>query len=223
MAKAILSLVLLLSFTLSRGQECCPCGSTDAECFIPFTKGRTDVRVDGPYGSTCTSILSSLKDYDNNPSACRANILDSTYERCCGDSEPDPNDYVWLAEIPTEAPGSDVGETACLLDPSRCGNDVCDLCWRTKEFPQKWATVTASLYIPGNPTCRDLYYLGRAGAIPNRICRPLQDYYEDPCGCPTKGGSGGGSSNPSVGGSSSAKGLASSHAKAMAVLLVLLL
>jgi len=81
-------------------------------------------------------------------------------------------------------------------------NDPCEVCYKDNSFPSKPFTVTAILYMPGNPTCEDLFYMGRQGSIPNRLCYPLQDYMQGPCGCDGSGGGGGGSP-PSGGGGGS--------------------
>jgi len=59
---------------------------------------------------------------------------------------------------------------------------VCHVCHNGK-FPRRPNTVTAVLYMPGKYTCKDLYYMGRAGKILDRLCNPLQDYFQQPCGC----------------------------------------
>jgi hypothetical protein len=63
------------------------------------------------------------------------------------------------------------------------GNEPwCDICLN-KSYPAKPYTITTVAYMPGNPTCMDLYWMGRTGNIPGAICYPLQLYMQSPCGC----------------------------------------
>jgi hypothetical protein len=78
----------------------------------------------------------------------------------------------------------------------------CDLCL-DGSYPNRPNTVTAILYMEGNPTCHQLYHMGRTGNIPDRLCNPLVDFFQAPCGCGTSSNNGGGSSN---GGATSASG-----------------
>jgi hypothetical protein len=59
---------------------------------------------------------------------------------------------------------------------------VCSLC-HDGSFPKKPYTYAAILGIQGNPTCEDLYWMGLVGAITDQLCKPLQNYYDTPCGC----------------------------------------
>lgn len=102
------------------------------------------------------------------------------YRRSCCDPTYNPLPVV---QSPTASPGSNYPQ----------GNEpVCDLCM-DGSYPTKPNTVTAVLYIPGNPTCQDLYWMGLSGNIADYMCYPLQDYMQEPCGCitntaPTGGG-----------------------------------
>jgi hypothetical protein len=58
----------------------------------------------------------------------------------------------------------------------------CDLC-KNGHFPGNPYMMTAIAYVPGNPTCMDLYWMGRTGNVPGSICWPLQNFMEKPCGC----------------------------------------
>jgi hypothetical protein len=58
----------------------------------------------------------------------------------------------------------------------------CPLC-PNYRFPKKPYTITTVQYIPGNPTCQDLHFMGISGQIPGALCYPLQLYMRGPCGC----------------------------------------
>jgi hypothetical protein len=58
----------------------------------------------------------------------------------------------------------------------------CDLC-DGGVYPGNPFTITVVAYIPGNPTCADLYWLGRTGNIPGGVCAPLRSFMRMPCGC----------------------------------------
>jgi hypothetical protein len=65
----------------------------------------------------------------------------------------------------------------------------CDLC-SNGGYPGKPNTVTAIIYMPGNPSCHQLYHMGRTGNIPDKLCNPLVDFFHQPCGCAAQGTSG---------------------------------
>lgn len=58
----------------------------------------------------------------------------------------------------------------------------CDLC-ANGQYPEEPYTVAAIAYLPGNPTCADLYWMGRTGNIPQALCYPIQNFMVNPCGC----------------------------------------
>jgi hypothetical protein len=63
----------------------------------------------------------------------------------------------------------------------------CDLCkpgdGPNGQYPLKPNTITAIAYVPGNPSCADLYWMGRTGNLPAAMCYPLQNFMLEPCGC----------------------------------------
>jgi hypothetical protein len=145
---------------------CCLCD----ECYFPAS-GRDNLNVD-EFGTTCYEQLLSMADNDNastNGSGECTKLINLHRRRCC-DSSFVPID---IAIAPTPAPVTNL----------RPGSEpYCDLC-RDGRFPGLPRTVTAVLYIPGNPTCELLYYMGRRGLVEDRLCNPMQDYLEAACGC----------------------------------------
>ena len=58
----------------------------------------------------------------------------------------------------------------------------CDLCFN-KQFPGKPYTITSVQYVDGNPTCSDLFWMGKFGHIEDDMCYPLTIWMQEPCGC----------------------------------------
>jgi hypothetical protein len=145
---------------------CCLCD----ECYFPAS-GRDKLNVD-EFGTTCYEQLLSMADTENSSTngsgQCQKQIA-LHRKRCC-DSSYNPID---IAIAPTPAP---------VINLPYGSEPYCDLC-TDGRFPGKPKTVTAVLYIPGNPKCELLYYMGRRGLIEDRLCNPVQDYLEDACGC----------------------------------------
>lgn len=80
---------------------------------------------------------------------------------------------------------------AVPTDPPRvnfpAGNyPYCDLC-KNGQYPKSPYSVATIASIPGNPTCSDLYWMGRSNNIPASICYPVQNFLEEPCGCRPEG------------------------------------
>lgn len=59
---------------------------------------------------------------------------------------------------------------------------LCQICF-SGSYPSKPYTITSVMYLPGNPTCHDLYEMGKSGLIDPTLCYPLQLYMQKPCGC----------------------------------------
>jgi hypothetical protein len=156
------------TYTVSAQYEefCCLCD----ECNFPAS-GREYLNVDED-GTTCYDQFLSMADTENastnGSGACRSQI--ALHRRRCCDPDFDPID---IAVAPTPAP---------VINLPYGSEPFCDLC-PDGRFPGIPKTVTAVLYIPGNPTCEILYYMGRRGLIEDRLCNPVQDYLEEACGC----------------------------------------
>lgn len=162
---------------------CCLCQGC-AQPLIP----RGNIFVDSR-GTTCNALALEMADPSNhirqgNPACMQLKAWH--YDRCCNPNHhPTP-----ILQEPTTSPGN-----AYPQGPFQ----PCDLC-RDGSFPRNPTTITAILGMPGNPSCRDLYWLALRGNIEDRICRPMQNYYEVPCGCiaDSGGNNGGGAPDPST-------------------------
>jgi hypothetical protein len=145
---------------------CCLCD----ECYFPAS-GRDNLNVD-QFGTTCYEQLLSMADTENSSTngsgECTKQIA-LHRNRCCN-SAYTPID---IAIAPTPAP---------VINLPFGSEPFCNLC-TDGRFPGKPKTVTAVLYIPGNPKCELLYYMGQRGLIEDRLCNPMQDYLEEACGC----------------------------------------
>jgi hypothetical protein len=167
--------VLLLTVVLSRtaivsadywDELCCLCD----ECDFPAS-GRENLNVD-QFGTTCYDQLLNMADTENsstNGSAECAKQINLHRDRCCNRNSV----VIDIAVAPTPAP---------QVNLPYGDEPYCDLC-EDGRFPGLPRTVTAVLYIQGNPTCELLYYMGRRGLIQGRLCNPIQDYLEAGCGC----------------------------------------
>jgi hypothetical protein len=147
-------------------QLCCLCD----ECDFPAS-GRENLNVD-QFGTTCYDQLLDMADTENgstNGSAECAKQINLHRDRCCN-SNFVPID---IAVAPTPAP---------VVNLPYGDEPLCDLC-HDGTFPGLPRTVTAVLYIDGNPTCELLYYMGLHGLIEGHLCNPIQDYLAEGCGC----------------------------------------
>ena len=171
MMKYLLTLLLLATANAQapnyEEDYCCLCPNCGPRA-NPYTE------VDSQ-GTICATLGSEMRDpqsiYQPGNDACKNAIKDHR-DRCC-----DPN-YSGPAIAQSNAEPEDPSDNYPQGTEPNC--DVCI----DGSFPKKPHTITAVLYLPGNPTCEDLYYMGRTGNIPSRLCYPLQDYMVDPCGCP---------------------------------------
>lgn len=169
--------VYLLAFLILRavhGDEdlglCCLCSG----CGPPI---RYDEKVDDK-GNTCGLLAMQMADPTNDSSQGQSNcqsLQNLHYDRCCNaDFDPDP-----IAQAPTLSPGSkfEYGPYA-----------PCNLCL-DGSLPTIPNALTAVVGIPGTPTCKDLYWIAKRGNIEGRMCRPMQNYFQSPCGCVKSTGS----------------------------------
>jgi hypothetical protein len=145
---------------------CCLC----EECEGPVGNRGTNVYVNA-FGKTCNDLTLEMADPFNGSRAgnriCRS--LQDEFRSTCCDPNFTPPDIVQIPNIPINY---------VPFGP----NPRCDLC-HDGAFPSKPHTVTAVLGIPGNPTCEELYWLARRGHVTDQMCKPLQDYMDEPCGC----------------------------------------
>jgi len=121
------------------------------------------------YGLTCGGLELNMTGV-YSPGSAECADLQGKYRKSCCDATYTP---IPVEQPPTPPPGSSYPQ----------GNEpICDICL-DGSFPTKPFSVTAVLYISDNPKCEDLFWMGRAGTIPGRLCYPLQDYMQVPCGC----------------------------------------
>jgi hypothetical protein len=146
---------------------CCLCD----DCFGP-DPSKYDFRVDSDqYGvKTCVELDYQMSVNLAPTSNTCTSERDAAYNCCCTgatsgcSSEEAP---------PTPAPRSNFP----------AGNEpFCSLCING-QFPLNPYTVTAVAYIPGNPSCQDLYWMGQTFNIPSALCYPIQNFMAEPCGC----------------------------------------
>jgi len=121
-------------------------------------------------GDTCNTMSLKMARESAGSSTCSSNI--GRYRNSCCNANSTP-----------KAVAQSQQKAANPISSYKKGNEpTCHVCADGK-FPRNPNVVTAILYMPGNPKCEDLYYMGRQGSIPDRLCNPLQDYFQQPCGC----------------------------------------
>lgn len=171
MMKQALFFVLasLLSSIVSAQNECCLCDGCygvhsskfDFELYSSHFKKQM----------SCVSLDWELTDnVAKGSGVCNAEI--AQWRGCCC-SAGNSNGCNSLERQPTEPPRVNLP----------AGNyPYCDLC-KNKQFPLNPYNVATIASVPGNPTCGDLYWMGRSNNIPASICYPIQNFLEDSCGC----------------------------------------
>ena len=181
--RSLLLVVLSSSaFAGTYDQLCCLCDG----CKAPVN-GRGTKHVD-QYGKTCNSVMLEMADKFSPYSSQCTSSVSSYRQRCCDASY----NAAPVAQAPTPSPASSYPQGSY---------PKCTLC-HSGQFPEKPTTLTAILGIPGNPTCRDLYYMGIKGQISDQLCNPMQDYMDAPCGCYDKTPNPNASSNSATAGGS---------------------
>jgi len=179
----LLALVLLLSTVSAEDPLCCVC-----EGCASYPSDRGGLYIDS--GVTCGSLeLEMATQYEPGDSTCTS-LVNQYRDTCCN------------ADITPSSVSQPQASTDKYDEYPQGEHAYCELCWKDSSFPTKPYTVNAILYIDGYPTCEDLYYMGHTGNIPDRLCYPLQDAMQGPCGCGLGGGGedSDGHGNPSSGG-----------------------
>ena len=145
---------------------CCLCD----DCYLA-THNRGDFFID-ENGLTRNKLALEMADPENESikgnSACRR--LQNAFRKSCCDPNFQPPE---VTQAPTSAP---------VVNISFGNEPLCNVCEHA-NLPGLPKTVTAVLYIDGNPTCEQLYYMGLRGLIEDCLCIPLQDYLVEGCGC----------------------------------------
>lgn len=119
---------------------CCLCN----ECY-PSVAGRGSMTVTTA-GLTCDDVALTMADptkYPANSDQCRS--MKRQYRRTCCKAKYEPIP-VMAVPAPPKIPNLKPGQ-----------EPWCDLC-PDGTYPGRPNTVTAVLYIPGNPTCHELYW-----------------------------------------------------------------
>lgn len=183
-------LLTLLVSLIAADQDiglCCLCD----KCNSPL-QSRLTLAVDSR-GYTCNALALDMADTANHirvgNAACRQ-LKAQHYDRCCNPRHnPTP-----IAQGPTVSPGASF---------PRGPFSPCNLC-ANGQRPANPGTVVAVLNYPDVKSCIGLYWAGLNGYFEDRICRPLRNFYEVPCGCNVAPGNNGGAAPVqviSVGGS----------------------
>lgn len=141
-AAALLVVAALLAPVVSG--LCCLCD----DCFST-AGGRASLLVTST-GDTCNSIM--LKMAKTSGGTC-SGYKSQHYNACCN---PNFNPPQIAQQARDSRTSSDSKEAVRPM-----GNEPeCDLC-EDGSFPGTPNTVTAVLYLTGNPTCEDLYWMGK--------------------------------------------------------------
>jgi hypothetical protein len=165
----LLSLALTLSFNNALDDEycfLCPSGQYPV---------KPNLLLDAN-GRTCQTLDAQMfnpSNYGPGQRDGRCSALQSQYRNCCcnaGSNCAQPRQNPRPAPTPPQNNLPMGNEPACSLCPNY-------------KFPGKPYTITTVQYIPGNPTCQDLHFMGQAKQIPGALCYPLQLYMRVPCGC----------------------------------------
>ncbi|GAX28999.1 hypothetical protein FisN_1Hh003 [Fistulifera solaris] len=179
------SLSIIFAFALASRTKadeeiglCCLCDSCG-----PPVSGRATLAVDSQ-GTTCQQLVIDMADPTNiqqGNQLCRQ-LQGQWYDHCCN---PNHTPSI-IAQNPTVSEGASY--------PSGPYSS-CNLC-ENGQYPSLDQTLVAVLDFPNVNTCKELYWWAKQGNFEDRMCRPIQNYFAEPCGC-------GSSSSSNQGGTSS--------------------
>ena len=171
------SLIVSLASTVAADEDiglCCLCDSCG-----PALSGRSNLAVNNQ-GYTCQKLIIDMADPTNSikqgNAACRQ-LQGRWYDHCCNPSHKPTT----IAQSPTVSPGNQYPKGKY---------SKCDLCL-DGSYPSMDKTLVAVLDFPNVNTCKELYWWARNGNFEDRMCRPIQNYFKEPCGCNNGGQSGG--------------------------------
>jgi len=139
---------------------CCMCGG----CWHPI-RGDLFITEDG---GTCETVALEMAGLAQNSQRCRE--YKKNYRSDCCDRNANP------IPVAQQEPEDFVPNLPQGDEPQ------CDIC-KDGGFPGYPKIVTKTLYMEGHQTCEQLYHMGNAGHILRRLCWPMQDAYQEPCGC----------------------------------------
>ena len=165
---------------------CCLCSG----CSAPLTD-RALLAVDSQ-GTTCQDMSLDMADPSGNAQQgsgiCRQ-LQTQHYDHCCNPNHTPSQ----IAQATTVSPGAEY--------PT--GNyESCNLC-KNGQYPGLDQTLVAVLDHPNVNTCKELYWMTQKGNFESRMCAPIQNYFEGPCGCTIAGSNANSGSSYSSGGSTS--------------------
>ena len=162
-------------------QICCLCGG----CYGVHSTKRSFILTSQNFGTiSCTELDFDMGDLEidqSSPSysASDANICEANRaahrECCCTDTNTCQS-----GERPATDPPKPTNNFPAGNYPT------CHLC-KNQQYPRNPFAIATVAYIPGNPSCADLYWMGRTNNIPEALCYPLQGFMENPCGCLPEG------------------------------------
>jgi hypothetical protein len=170
-ARLTTALLTLLSLqtahTADLDEFCCLCTS----CSYPGARADIFLNDGGLSCAKLDAVMFNPANHRPGTSSC-IQQQNSYRDVCCNPSST----FQSVPQKATIAPGPPVVNMPQGNEPH------CDLCFN-KNYPTKPYTITTVAYVPGNPTCMDLYWMGKTGNVPGAICYPLQLYMQGPCGC----------------------------------------
>jgi len=145
---------------------CCLCSKCG-----PAVSGRGNLAINAK-GYTCSQLILDMADPSNGmapgSNSCKS-LKNQWYNHCCNSSYKPPT----IAQSPTPSPGDKYPKGPY---------SACNVC-KNKKYPGYELTLVAVLDHPTVKTCRDLYWYSLRGNFQDRLCRPMQNYYQGPCGC----------------------------------------
>jgi len=185
--------------------NCCLCKFGDwpeAFCFPHADKADKWIEV----GKQCADLVDDLYDFDEYTGECNSGR--APYKQKCCTSQ-------------AQFPVTDVPQPQPTLAPNEVRpqgiHPLCDICFN-KQYPGKPYTITSVTYVSGNPTCRDLFFMGLNKEIDGAMCYPLQLFMQGPCGCDLPPGPGGPPTTPSQAGPTPAPSIAQTSAPVVPVI-----
>ena len=158
-------------------EVCCLCGG----CYGVNNQKYSFILTSQNFGTiSCTELDFQMGDLEISKSSpkysasdvgiCNANR--AQHRQCCCT----PDNTCQSGERPVTDPPKPTNNFPAGNYPT------CHLC-QDQGYPGNPFTVATVAYIPGNPSCADLYWMGRTNNIPEALCYPLQGFMANPCGC----------------------------------------
>uniref|UniRef100_A0A7S3PDW3 Uncharacterized protein n=1 Tax=Amphora coffeiformis TaxID=265554 RepID=A0A7S3PDW3_9STRA len=183
-----LSLVFLVLASLLSGciaaiddQICCLCGG----CYGVHSSKRSFILTSQNFGTvSCTELDFDMGDLEIDKASSRYSASDASIceanraahrDCCCTDTTTCTSGERPATDPPKPTNNFPAGD-----------HPTCHIC-KNQQYPRNPFTIATVAYIAGNPSCADLYWMGRTNNIPEALCYPLQGFMENPCGCLPEG------------------------------------